>query len=79
VDLEEEFEQVAIGVFGGVKDDLDRLGVRAVVAVGRVLHVAAGIADAGGDDAGFLADQVLHAPETPAGKDCALSGHGIAP
>jgi hypothetical protein len=64
VDLEEELEQVPIRPFGRIEHDLDRLGMRAVVAVGGVGNVAAGIADAGRDDAGLLADQVLHAPET---------------
>ena len=41
VDLEEELEQLAIAEARRVEDDLDRLGVRAVVAVGRVRHVAA--------------------------------------
>ena len=58
------------------RNDLDRLGMRSVISVGRVLHVAAGIADAGGDDAGLLADQVLHAPETASGEDCAFCRHG---
>jgi hypothetical protein len=79
VDLEEELQQVAVRPFGRIEDDLDRLGVRAVVAVGGVLHVAAGIADAGRDDARLLADQVLHAPETAASENCALCDHGMAP
>src|SRR5581483_7161038 len=73
-----ELEQVAVGRLLGVEDDLDRLGVRAVVAVGRVRDVAAGVADAGRDHARLLAEQVLHPPEAPAGQDRLLhcSVHG---
>ena len=66
VDLEEELEQVAIRQPLRIEDDLDRLGMRAVIAVRRVRHVAAAVADARRDDAGQLADQVLHAPEAAA-------------
>jgi hypothetical protein len=50
VDLEEELEDVPVGDALGVEDDLDRLGVARVVAVGRVVVLAAGVADPGGDD-----------------------------
>ncbi len=50
----------------GIEADLDALGMAPVIAIGRVLHVAAGIADPGRLDAGQLADQVLHAPEATA-------------
>src|SRR3546814_7439967 len=49
----------------------------AVVAVGRVRHVAAGIADAGRDDAGQLADQVLHAPEAATGQNSSLGNSAL--
>jgi hypothetical protein len=42
--------QGAIAGDFSIEDDLDRLGMRAVVAVGRVGHVAPAISDAGGDD-----------------------------
>src|SRR5215813_9559800 len=70
---------VALPVQGGrvvdLEGDLDRLGVAAVVAVGRVRHVTAGVADPGRYHAGELADQVLHAPETAAGEDGLLGRH----
>ena len=69
VDLEEELQQRAVVGGGGVVDDFDGLGVRAVIAVGRVGDVAAGVADPGGDHTGLLADQVLHAPEAAAGEN----------
>jgi hypothetical protein len=72
VDLEEELQQVAVGDLLGVEDDLDRLGVRAVVAVGRVRDVPAAVAHPCGDHAGALTDQILHPPETTAGQDCLL-------
>ena len=69
VDLEEELEDVAVRGLLRVEDDLDRLRVRAVVAVRRVRDVAARVADPRRHDAGPLPDQVLHAPEAPAGED----------
>jgi hypothetical protein len=72
VDLEEELEDLPIGRSGAVKDDFDRLGVSAVVAIGGVLDLTAGVAHAGAEDAVALADQILHPPETPAGENCGL-------
>src|SRR6185437_2930131 len=78
MDLEEEFEQRAVADLLRIEDDLDRLGVGPVMAIGRVGHVAAAIADPRRNDAGLAADQILHAPEAAAGKDGALGrrGHG---
>src|SRR3954447_6365634 len=45
VDLEEEFEDVSVGDALGVEDDLDRLGVTRMVAVGRVVVVPTGVSD----------------------------------
>ena len=74
VDLEEELEQVAERLPLGVEDDLDRLGVGAVVAVGRVGDVTAGVAHSGRDHAWPLADQVLHTPEATSGKHGPFGG-----
>jgi len=79
MDLEEELQQVPVGRLLRVEDDLDRLGVAVVVPVGGVRHVAAGVADPGGDHAGLPADEVLHAPETAAGQDRLLGGHDALP
>src|SRR5215475_457703 len=73
VDLEEELEQVPVGDLLRIEDDLDGLGVGAMVAVGGVRHVAAGVTDPGREHAGTLADEVLHSPEAPAGQDGLLS------
>ena len=73
MDLEEKFQQFTIADPVRIENDLDALGMGAVVAVSRVLHVAAGIADAGVFDAGHLADQILHAPETSAGQNCTFT------
>src|SRR5882757_7377441 len=53
----------------------------AVVAVGGVANVAAGIADAGRKHAGHFADQVLHAPKATSGKNGPLGflGHFGSP
>src|SRR4051794_40159035 len=76
VDLEEELEDVAVGDLLGVEDDLDSFGMRAVVAIGRVGNVAAGVSDARRDDAGTLAQQVLHPPEAAARQDRLLGRLG---
>src|SRR3546814_7565818 len=47
VDLEKEFEQLPIVELAGIEDDLDRLGMRAVVAIRGIGHIPAGIAQIG--------------------------------
>src|SRR5438067_4272970 len=81
VDLEEELEEVAEAQLVGIEDDLDGLGVRAVVAIGGIGDVAAAVADPGRDHTGPLADEVLHAPEAASGEDGGLGlvGHCGAP
>ena len=78
VDLEEELQQVPEGDLLGIEDDLDRLGVVAVVAVRGVRRVAAGVADAGGDHSRAASQQLLRTPEASAGEDRCL-GRGHAP
>src|SRR3954452_8492743 len=78
VDLEEELQQPAIADLSGIEDDFDRFGVTAMVAVGSVRDFAAGIADAGHEDARELADQVLHSPEASAVEDGALGVHATS-
>src|SRR5580693_8990662 len=79
VDLEEELQQVPVGDLVRVEGDLDRLGVAAVVPVGGVGHVTAGVTDSGRDHSGELADKVLYAPETAASEDGLLSRHDALP
>src|SRR5580698_10315004 len=43
--LEEQLEQLPVGDLRRIKDDLDRLGVAAMVTVGRIRDVASGVAD----------------------------------
>src|SRR3954451_21993064 len=74
VDLEEELEDVPVGDPLRVEDDLDRLGVTGVVPVGRVVVLAARVADPGGDDAVAPAQQLLDAPEAASREDRRLSG-----
>src|SRR3984957_13633848 len=74
MDLEEELEDLSVRGALGVKGDLDRLGVGAVVSIGGVRHVAAGITDPGREHARALADQVLHPPKTASGQDRLLRG-----
>jgi hypothetical protein len=47
VDLEEELEQLAVRGLLGIEDDLDRLRVPVMFAVGRVRNIAPGVADPG--------------------------------
>ena len=89
MDLEEEGKDGAVGGARRVEDDLDRLRVTRMVAVGGVIVVPAGVADAGRDDARLAPDQVLHPPEAAAGKhgrleavalgDGSVVGHGVPP
>lgn len=65
VDLEEELQDLPVVGYRRVVDDLDGLGVGAVVAVGRVGDVTAGVADPGGHHAGLLADEFLHPQKHP--------------
>src|SRR5580658_1470206 len=75
MDLEEEFQELPIADLRGIEDDLDAFGMRPVMAIGRVAHIAAGIADPRRDDAVIAADQILHAPEAAPGKNRAFLGH----
>jgi hypothetical protein len=68
VNPEEELQEVAIADALRVELDLDGLGVRPMVAIGRVRHIAARVSDTCVDYAGQLTDQVLHAPEATSGK-----------
>src|ERR671915_614103 len=68
VNLEENLQKVAIADALRVELDLDGLGVRSMVAIGRVRHIAARVSYTCADYAGQLADQVLHAPEATASK-----------
>src|SRR3954464_14027125 len=67
VDLEEELEDVPVGDPRRVEDDLNGLRVAGMVAIRRVLVLAAGVADAGGDHPVAPAEQFLHSPETAPG------------
>src|SRR3954447_24552174 len=69
VDLEEELEDVPEGDALGVEDDLDRLRVTRMAPVGRVVVVATGVSDPGGDDSVAPAQQLLNAPEAAARQD----------
>ena len=72
VDLKEELEDVPVGDPLGIEDDLDGFGVTGMVAVRRVLVLAAGVADPGRDDAVALAQQLLDSPEAATREDRGL-------
>ena len=67
MDLEEELQHGPKAGLGGIEGDLDRFGMTFMIAVGGILHSAAGVADAGRDHARLPADQILHAPEAASG------------
>ncbi|MNL71365.1 hypothetical protein D3C87_1965050 [compost metagenome] len=69
MDLEEKLEDLAIADLGWIELDFDRFGVGAMVAIGGVVHIAAGVAHPRGQYAGLAPDQILHAPETTAGQN----------
>src|SRR5690242_11396111 len=77
VDLEKEFEQGAVIRLGGVVSDLDRLGVSGVVPVGRVLVLAAGVADPGRFHTWQQTDEVLDAPEAATRQNRRRGGHRL--
>src|SRR6202012_721604 len=81
VNLEKKFQQFAVAHDLRVENDLDRLGVRAVIAIGGIFHIAAGIADARGYHAGIEEKQILNAPEAATCENCAFGwyGHGSTP
>jgi hypothetical protein len=47
--------------------------VGAMISVGRIGHVATGIADSGRKNAWAAPYQLLHSPEATTGKNCAFS------
>ena len=72
MDLEEVLQDTPVAGHCRVEDDLDPLGVRAVIAVRGVGNIAAGVTNTCRDDARLLANEILHAPETSARENCAL-------
>src|SRR6185312_8354279 len=75
VNLEEKFQQLPVADFRGIENDLDGFGMRAVIAIGGVGHIASGIADPGRDDARIATDQILHSPEAATGKNRTFWNH----
>ena len=75
MDLEEELQKIAVADLRRVEDDLDPFGMSAVVAIGSVGDVPAGIPNVGFQDAGAFPDQVLHAPETSSSQNGAFGRH----
>jgi hypothetical protein len=76
VNLEEEFQQLAC--FGRIEDDLDRLGMVSVIAIGGVRHLAAGISHPCGQNAWLSGDQILHASEAATGQNGTLLAHPLS-
>ena len=75
MDLEKEFQQVPVAELLRIKNDLDRLGMRSVIAIRRIRDIAACIAHPCRNHARVPAQQILHTPEAAAGKDRSFSGH----
>ena len=68
MDLKEELEQSAITDLVRVENDLDRLGVRPVIAIRRVRNVATGVSDSRGDHSWITSYEILHAPKAAASQ-----------
>jgi hypothetical protein len=80
VNLKEELQQVPIGDALRVEQDLDRLRMRAVVPLGRVGRLAAGVANTRAGHTIELTDQILDTPEAPARQNRLLAcSHLSAP
>ena len=79
VQPEKIVQNLVVGHSGGVEDQPDALGVPGPacghLAVGRVLGVASGVADLGGEHAIEVKKEVLDAPKTP-GSENGLLGAG---
>src|SRR5260221_10726526 len=69
MELKEELEDLTIADLARINHDLDSFGVRPMVAVGGVGHIAARVAYARGQHSLVISQQVLHAPEAAASKD----------
>src|SRR5262249_55550729 len=69
VNLKKEQKNVSIAQLRRIEDDLDSFGMCPVVAIGRIRHIATGIADACRYHAFVSADEILHAPKTAARKN----------
>ena len=78
VDLKEELQQRPVIGCAWVVNDLERLSMAWMVAVGGSCVLAAGVAHPGRDHPGLAPNQVLHAPEASAGQDRGLGfRHGV--
>jgi len=67
MNLKEELQQFSLAQLLRVKDDLDRLGMTSMIAIGGIRNITAGISDSRRDDTRVAAQQVLHTPEAAAG------------
>ena len=65
VNLEKEFQQPAVAYPRGVEDNFDRFDMCPVVAIRRVRHVAARVANARRNHAILAANEILQTPEAP--------------
>src|SRR5215472_12695316 len=80
--LDREFEKRIPAACGslscGVEDNFDRFGMCAVVAIRRVRHVAAGVANARRNHTIMAANEILHSPEAAACEHCAFLCHPLS-
>ena len=67
MDLEEEFQELAVRDFERIEDDFDGLGMTRMVAIGGIRDVTARVSDPRGNYAGVSTQQILHPPEAAAG------------
>jgi hypothetical protein len=75
VNLKKEFQELPTTELLRIQNDLDRFGMRSVIAVRCIRNVTPCIADAGGNYPRVTAQQFLHTLEEPAGKKGSFSRH----
>src|SRR5260370_32537035 len=69
MNLKEKLEEPSITDLTRIKNDFDSFGVGSVIPICRIGNVAARIADPRGNHTRVTTQQILHSPETAAGKN----------
>jgi len=78
VNPEEKPQQFPEAGHRGIEEDFNGFGMGAVIAIRRVRHVTARVADAGRNHTMMATDQILHSPDTVAGEHCAFTVHRLS-
>nr|GEZ81630.1 hypothetical protein [Tanacetum cinerariifolium] len=78
MNLEKEFEDLAVADDRRIEDDFDGFGVVAMIEIRGIRCLAARVTHTGRQYPGIAAQQILHAPEATSGQQrgFGMSGHG---